>query len=162
MMKCAHFVGPFDPFRRPAPGRTPGSEQLKLFPNRCLEPGGRPGAGRLNGTNGSTNLAHFIIKVIFFILDLFGYSPLRLAPERDLYQLKLGPHRCLEPGGRPGAGRLNGSNGPTKLTRFIIKLIFLILDPYGYSPLRLCPGRDLYQHELGPYRCLEPGGRAPL
>ena len=78
------------------------------------------------------------------MLDPFGYSPLRLAPGRDLYQPNLGPHGCLEPGGRPGAGRLNGSNGPTKLVHFITKRIFLMLDPFGYSPLRLAPGRDLY------------------
>ena len=79
------------------------------------------------------------------MLDPFGYSPLRLAPGRDLYQPNLGPHGCSEPGGRPGAGRLNGSNGPTKLVHFITKRIFLMLDPFGYSPLRLAPGRDLYQ-----------------
>ena len=28
MMKCANFVGPFDPFRRPAPGRPRGSKHL--------------------------------------------------------------------------------------------------------------------------------------
>ena len=27
-MKCAYFVGPFDPFRRPAPGRPPGYKHL--------------------------------------------------------------------------------------------------------------------------------------
>ena len=36
------------------------------------------------------------------MLDPFGYSALRLAPGRDLYQSNLGPHGCLEPGGRPG------------------------------------------------------------
>ena len=56
--------------------------------------------------------------------DIFDVGPvwifaLRLAPGRDLYQPNLGPHGCLEPGGRPGAGRLNGSNGPTKLKHFI-------------------------------------------
>ena len=127
--------------------------------DRCLEPGGRPGAGRLNGSNGPTKLVHFITKRIFLMLDPFGYSPLRLAPGRDLYQPNLGPHGCLEPGGRPGAGRLNGSNGPTKLVHFITKRIFLMLDPFGYSPLRLAPGRDLYQPNLGPHGCLEPGGR---
>ena len=151
-----------DPFGysplRLAPGRD--LYQPNLGPHRCLEPGGRPGAGRQNGSNGPTNLAHFIIKLIILMLDPFGYSPLRLAQGRDLYQPKLSPHRCLEPGGRPGASRLNGSNGPTKLTHFFIKTdIFFILDPYGYSPLRLAPGRDLYQLKLVPYRCWEPGGR---
>ena len=64
---------------------------------------------------------------------------LTLAPGRDLYQLILDHHSCLTPGGRPGAGRLNGSNGPTKLVHFSTKRIFLILDPFGYSPLRLAP-----------------------
>ena len=93
------------------------------------------------------------------MLDPFGYSPLRLAPGRDLYQRNLGPHGCLEPKGRFGAGRLNGSNGPTKLVHFITKRTFLMLDPFGYSPLRLAPGWDLYQRNLGPHGCLEPEGR---
>ena len=33
------------------------------------------------------------------------------------------------------------------------KQIFLMLDPFGYSPLRLAPGRDLYQPNLGPHGC---------
>ena len=93
------------------------------------------------------------------MLDPFEYSPLRPAPTRDLYKPNLGSHRCLEPGGRPGAGRLNGSNGPSKLVHIITKRIFLMLDPFEYSPLRPAPGRDLYQPNLGPHRCLEPGGR---
>ena len=53
------------------------------------------------------------------MLDPFGYSPLRLAPGRALYQPNLSSHGYLEPGGRPGAGRVNGSNGPTKFELFI-------------------------------------------
>ena len=64
------------------------------------------------------------------MLDPFGYSPLRLAPGRDQYQPDLGPHRCLEPGVRPGPGRLNGSNGPTNLAHFIIKLRVLMLEQF--------------------------------
>ena len=93
------------------------------------------------------------------MLDPFGYSPLRLAPERDLYNPNLGLHRCLEPGGCPAASRLNGLNGPTKLVHFSTKRIFLILDPFGYSPLRLAPERDLYEPKLGPHRSKEPEGR---
>ena len=164
--KLVHFITKriflmLDPFGysplRPAPGRD--LYQPNLGPHKCSEPGGRPGAGRLNGSNGPTKLVHFITKRIFLMLDPFGYSPLRLAPGRDLYQPNLGPHGCLEPGGRPGAGRLNGSNGPTKLVHIITKRIFLMLDPFGYSPLRPAPGRYLYQPNLGPHRCLEPGGR---
>ena len=164
--KLVHFITKLiflmlDPFGYSPLQLAPGRDlyQTNLGPHRCLEPGGRPGAGRLSGSNGPTKLAHFIIKRIFLMLDPFGYSPLRLAPGRDLYQPNLGPHRCLEPGGRPGAGRLSGSNGPTKLVHFITKRIFLMLNPFGYSPLRLAPGRDLYQPNLGPHRCLEPGGR---
>ena len=150
-----------DPFGysplRLAPGRD--LYQPNLNSHGCLEPGVRPGAGRLNGSNGQTKLVHFITKQIFLMLDPFGYSPLRLAPGRDLYQPNLGLYGCLEPGGRPRAGRLNGSNGPTKSVHFITKRIFLMLDPFGYSPLRLAPGRDLYQPNLGPNGCLEPGGR---
>ena len=164
--KFAHYITKriflmMDPFGysplRLAPGRD--LYQPNLGPHGCLEPGGRPGAGRLNGSNGPTKLVHFITKRVFLMLDPFGYSPLRLAPGRDLYQPNLGPHGCLEPGGLPGTGRLNGSNGPTKLVHFITKRIFLMLDPFGYSPLRLAPGRDLYQPNLGPHGCLEPGGR---
>ena len=164
--KLVHFITKrtflmLDPFGysplRLAPRRD--LYQPNLGPYGCLEPGGRPGAGRLNGSNGPTKLVHFITKRIFSMLDPFGYSPLRLSPKRDLYQSNLGPRWCLGPGGRPGAGRLNGSNGPTKLVHFFTKRIFLMLDPFGYSPLRLAPGRDLYQPNLGPNRCLEPGGR---
>ena len=136
-----------------------GLYQPNLGFHGCLEPGGRPGAGRLNGSNGPTKLVHFINKRILLMLDPFGYSLLRLAPGRDLYQPNPGPHGCLEPGGRPGAGRLNGSNGPTKLVHFFIKRIFLMFDPFGYSPLRLAPGRDLYQPNLSPHGCLESWGR---
>ena len=151
----------FDPFGYSSLRLAPGRDlyQPNLGPHGCLEPGGRPGAGRLNGLNGPTKLVHFFTKRIFLMFDLFGYSPLRLAPRRDLYQPNLGPYGCLEPGGRPEAGRLNGSNGPTKLVHFITKRIFLMFDPFGYSPLLLAPGRDLYQPNLGPYGCLEPGGR---
>ena len=164
--KLVHFITKriflmFDPFGysplRPAPGRD--LYQPILSPHGCLKPGGRIGAGRLNGSNGPTKLVHLITKRIFLMLDPFGYSPLRLAPRRDLYQPILSPHGCLKPGGRIGAGRLNGSNGPTKLVHFITKRIFLMLDPFGYSSLRLAPGRDLYQPNLGPYGCLEPEGR---
>ena len=48
---------------------------------------------------------------------------------------------------------LNGSNGPTKLVHFFKTRIFLMLDPFGYSPLRLAPGRNLYQPNLVPYGC---------
>ena len=151
----------FDPFGysplRLAPGRH--LYQPNLGTHGCLEPGGRPGAGRLNGSNGPTKLVHFFTKRIFLMFDPFGYSPLRLAPKRDLYQPNIGFHRFLEPGGRPGAGRLNGLNGPTKLVHFFTKRIFLMFDPFGYSPLRLAPGRDLYQPNLSPHGCLEPGGR---
>ena len=164
--KLVHFITKrkflmLDPFGysplRLAPGRV--LYQPNLGPHGCLEPGGRPGAGRLIGSNGPTKMVHFITKRIFLMLDPFGYSPLRLAPRRDLYQPDLGLHRCLEPGVRPGAGRLNGSNGPPKLVHFITKRIFLMLDPSGYSPLRLAPGRDLYQPNLNPHGCLEPGVR---
>ena len=94
------------------------------------------------------NWLHIITKRIFLMLDPFGYSPLRSAPGRDLYQPNLGPHRCLEPGGRPGAGRLNGLNGPTKLVHIITKLIFLMLDPFGYSPLRSAPGTGTYTNPI--------------
>ena len=125
-----------DPFGYSPLRLAPGRDQYQPD-HRCLEPGVRPGPDRLNWSNGPTNLAHFIIKLIVLMLDQFGYLPLRLAPGRELYQPNVGPHGCLEPGGRPGAGRLNGSNGPTKLVHFITKRIFLMLDPFEYSPYGL-------------------------
>ena len=83
------------------------------------------------------------------MLDPFGYSPLRLAPGRDLYQPNLSPHGCLEPGGRIGAGRLNGSNGPTKFARFVMKCTNLVgpFDPFR----RPAPGRPPgSKHPWGP------------
>ena len=38
-----------------------------------------------------------------------------------------------------------------EIEAFHHKRIFLMLDPFGYSPLRLAPGHDLYQPNLGPY-----------
>ena len=73
------------------------------------------------------------------MLDPFGYSPLRLDPGRDLYQPNVGPHRCLEPGGRPGAGRLNGSNGRTKLVHFSTKRIFYDVGPVWIFAPTACP-----------------------
>ena len=73
------------------------------------------------------------------MLDPFGYSALRLAPERDLYQPKLGPHRCLEPGGRLGAGCLNGSNGRTKLVHLSTKRIFYDVGPVWIFAPTACP-----------------------
>ena len=151
-------VGPFWIFAPTAFPRT-GPIPAQSRSPWVLGTGGRPGADRLNGSNGPTKLVHFFTKWIFLMFDPFGYSPLRLAPGRDLYQPNLGSHGWLEPGGRLGAGRLNGSNRPTKLVHFITKRIFLMLDPFGYSPLRLAPGRDLYQPNLGTHGCLEPGGR---
>ena len=90
-------------------------------------------------SNGPTKLVHFITKRIFLMLDPFGYSPLRLAPGRDLYQPNQGPHGCSEPGGRPGAGRLNGSNGPTKLVHFITKTDILDVGPVWIFAPTACP-----------------------
>ena len=128
-----------DPFGYSPLRLDPGRDlyQLNLGPHGCLEPGDRPGAGRLNGSNGPTKLVHFFTKRIFSMFDPFGYSPLRLAPGRDLHQPNLGLRGCSEPVGRPGAGRLNGSNGPTKLVHFITKRIFLMIDPYHYQQQKL-------------------------
>ena len=70
MMKCAKFVGPFDPFRRNAPGRPPGSKHLW--------------GPRLGWYTNKIGAFHH--KTDILMLDPFGYSPLRLAPGRDLNQ----------------------------------------------------------------------------
>ena len=143
-------VGPiwiFAPTACPKTGSTPAQSKSPWVLGTRRSSWGRPSKW-VKWTNEFGSFHH---KRIFLMLDPFGYSPLRLAPGRDLYQRNLGPHGCLEPKGRFGAGRLNGSNGPTKLVHFITKRTFLMLDPFGYSPLRLAPWWDLYQPNLGPH-----------
>ena len=83
------------------------------------------------------------------MFDPFGYSPLRLAQGRNLYHPNVGPHGCLEPGGRPEAGRSEWVKWTNEIEAFHHKRIFLMLDPFGYSPLRLAPRHDLDQPNLG-------------
>ena len=73
------------------------------------------------------------------MLDPLGYSPLRPAPGRDLNQPNLGPHRSLEPGGRRGAGRLNGSNGPTNFVNFSKKTDIFDVGPVWIFAPTACP-----------------------
>ena len=87
MMKCAKFVGPFDTFRRPAPGRPPGSKHLwgpSLSWYRS-----RPGASRrVEYPNGS------IIKNITFMMKCANF----VGP--------FGPFRRPAPGRPPGSNHL--------------------------------------------------------
>ena len=145
----------FAPTACPRMGLIPAKSRSQLVLGTRRSSWGRPSEW-VKMTN---EIEAFHHKRIFLMLDPFGYSPLRLDPGHDLYQPILGLHGCLEPGGRPGAGRLNLSNGPTKLVHFFTKLIFLMFDPFGYSPLRLAPGRDLYQPNISFHGFLEPGGR---
>ena len=134
-------VGPvwiFAPTACPRTGPIPAESRSSWLLGTRRSSWGRP----CEWVKWTNEIGAFHHKQIFLMFDPFGYSPLRLAPGRDLYQPNLGPHGCLEPGGRPGAGRLNGLNGPTKLVHFFTKRIFLMFDPFGYSPLRLAPGRD--------------------
>ena len=80
MKKCVNFVGPFDPFRRPAPGRPPGSKHLwGLSLGRYRS---RPWAsGRGEYPNGSIikNIS-FMMKCTNFVGPFDPYR--RPAPKR--------------------------------------------------------------------------------
>ena len=100
-------VGPvwiFPPTACPRMGPIPAQSRSSWLLGTRRSSWGRP----CEWVKWTNEIGAFHHKQIFLMLDPFRYSPLRLAPGRDLYQPDLGPHGCLEPGGRPGAGRLNG------------------------------------------------------
>ena len=112
MKKCTKFVGPFDPFRRPAPGRPPGSKNRwkPIFGwNRS-----RPGASRRGEYPNGSNIKNirFVKKCTNFVgpFDPFRRpSPGRPPGTNYPWGPRLGWYRSC-----PGASRrgeyLNGSN----------------------------------------------------
>ena len=111
-MKCTKFFGPFDPFRRPAPGRPPGSKHPRGPRYGWYR--FRPGASRkgeyLNGSN--IKNSRFMKKCTKFVgpFDPFRRpAPGRPFGSKHPWGLKLRWYRS-----RPGASRRgeypNGSN----------------------------------------------------
>ena len=138
-MKCTNFVGPFDPFRLPAPGRPPGSKHPwgpKLGWYRF-----RPGASRRGEYPNGSNIKN--IRFVMKCTDFVGpFGPFRRpAPGR--------PPGSKHPRGptlgwyssRPGASRRgeypNCSN--IKTISFMMKCAKFVgpLDPFR----RPAPGR---------------------
>ena len=67
VMKCTNFVGPFDPFRRPAPGRPPGSKHP--WGPRLGWYRSRPGASRRGEYPNGSNIKNirFVMKCTNFV-----------------------------------------------------------------------------------------------
>ena len=112
MTKCANFDGPFDPFRRPAPGRPPGSRHLWAF--RFGWYMSRPGARRRGEYPNGSNIKNisFMTKCANFDgpFDPFRRpAPGRPPGSRHLWAFRFGWYMS-----RPGARRRgeypNGSN----------------------------------------------------
>ena len=62
-MIFTNFVGPFDPFTRPAPGRPPGSKHL--WEPRLDWYRSRPGAGRKDEYPNGSNIKYMRFVMIF-------------------------------------------------------------------------------------------------
>ena len=112
VMKCTNFVGPFDPFRRPALGRPPGSKHL-LGP-RLVWYRSRPGASRRGEYPNGSNIKNirFVMKCTNFVGP---FDPSRRpAPGRPPVPCT---HRDLDwTGIGPVLGKAVGANiqtGPT-------------------------------------------------
>ena len=119
-MICTKFVGPFDPFTRPALGRPPGSKHL--WGPRLGWYRSRPGAARRGEYPNGSNIKN--MRFVMICTNFVGpFDPFRRpAPERPpgsklLWGPRLGWYRS-----RPGAGRRgeypNGSN--IKNIRFVM------------------------------------------
>ena len=154
-MKCTNFVGPFDPYRLPAPGRPPGSKHP--WGPRLGWYRSRPGASRRGEYPNGSNIKniHYVMKCNNFVGP---FDPFRLpAPGRPPgYKHPWGP-RLGWYRSRPGASRRgeypNGSN--IKNIRFVMKCTNFV-DPF--DPFRRpAPGRPPGSkhplgHRLGWYR----------
>ena len=111
-MKCTNFVGPFDPFRRPAPGRPPGSKN-PWGPRFGWYTSG-PGASRKGEYPKGSNIKNirFVKKCTNFVgpFDPFRQpSPGRPPGTNYPWEPRLGWYRSC-PGSSRGGEYLNGSN----------------------------------------------------
>ena len=144
MMKCAKFDGPLDPFRRPAPGKTSGSNHL--WGPRSGWYRSRPGASRRGEYPNGSNIKNirFVMKCTNFVgpYDPFRcFAPGRAPGSKHPWGPNLGWYRS-----RPRASRRgeypNGSN--IKNIRFVKKCTNFV-GPF--DPFRRPPGS---KHLLGP------------
>ena len=143
-MKCANFVGPFDPFRQPAPGRPPGSKHP--WGPRLDWYRSRPGASRRAEYPNGSNIKNirFVMKSAKFV-GLF--DPFRRPSGFEhLWGPRLGWYRY-----RPGASRRgeypNGSN--IENIRFVMKCTNFVgpFDPFRRPAPGRAPGS---KHPWGP------------
>ena len=149
VMKCASFVGPFDPFRQPTQGRPPGSKhpwgpRLDWYRSRS---GASCRAEYPNGSN--IKNIRFVMKCTKFVglFDPFRRpAPGRPPGSKHPWGPRLGWYMS-----RPGASRRgeypNGSN--IKNIRFVMKCTNFVgpFDPFR----RPAPGRPPdFKHPWGP------------
>ena len=155
VMICTNFVGPFDPFRRPAPGRPPGSKHL--WGPRSGWYRSRPGAGRRGEYPNGSNIKN--MRFVMICTNFVGpFDPFRRpAPERPLGFKHLWGHRLVWYMSSPGAGRKgeysNGSNN--KNTRFVMICTNFVgpFDPFRRPAPGRPPGsKHLWEPRLGWYR----------
>ena len=147
--KCTNFVGPFDPFRRPAPGRPPGSK-LQREP-RLDWYRSRPGESRRGEYHNGSNIENirFVMKCTNFV-GLLAHSD--GLPQDDLLvpsthgdQDRAGIGHVLEASRR--GEYPNGSN--IKNVRFVMKCTNFVgpFDPFRRPALGRPPGS---KHPWGP------------
>ena len=153
--KCTNFVAPFDPFRRPALGRPPGSKYPRGF--RLDWYRSRPGASRRGEYPNGSNIKNirFVMKCTDFVgpFDPFRRPAPRRPPcSKHPYRPRLGWYRS-----RPGASRRgeypDGSN--IKNIRFVIKCTNFggPFDPFRRPAPGRTPGsKHLWGPRSGWYR----------
>ena len=80
-MICTNFVGPFDPIRRPAPGRPPGSKHL--WGPRLGWYRSRPGAGRRGEYQNGSSIKN--MRFVMICTNFVGsFDPFRRPAQDDL------------------------------------------------------------------------------
>ena len=154
VMKCTNFVGPFDPFRRPAPGRPPGSKNpwgLRLGWYRS-----RPGASRRGEYPKGSNIKNirFVKKCTKFVGPFDPFR--RPAPGRPPGSKHPWGPRLVWYRSRLGASRRgeypNGSN--IKSIRLVMKCTNFVgpFDPFRRPAQGRPPGsKHPWKPRLGWY-----------
>ena len=154
-MKCTNFVGPFDPFTRPAPGRTTGSQHL--WGLRLGWYRSRPWAGRRGEYPNGSNIKNmrFVMICTNFVGPFYPFT--RPAPGRVPGSKHLWGPRLVWYSSRPGAGRRgeypNGSN--IKNMSFVMICTNFVgpFDPFTRPAPGRPPGsKNLWGLRLGWYR----------